>query len=144
MPSLLPSLRRGRELSLGGFQVLRVFDIDRGAEWNENFLDLDSICWLLLQILSCSGVRNNTIWQGLKWASHLMLHRFNYRLSCNAAFEVGDAHFKWQYWKGNRLFWMWALFEEGIVYLAWWFMSLLLDTCRIPSGVVLPSFGIRS
>jgi len=32
MPPLLPSLGRSQELSLGGFQVLGVSDVARGAE----------------------------------------------------------------------------------------------------------------
>ena len=135
MPPLLPSFGKRSGTLPRGFQVPGVSNVDRRAEWNENFLDLNLRC--SLQILSCSGVRSDTVWQGLKWASHPVLRRSNYYFSCNNVFEVGAAHLQWQRWESKRLLWMWTLFEEGMLYLYDGSCPFSCDICWIPSGVVL-------
>ena len=66
---MLSSFRKRLETLPRGFQAPGVSDVDRRERWNENFLDLDSRCLLLLQILFRSGVHSNAVWQSPKWVS---------------------------------------------------------------------------
>jgi len=122
-----------------------VSNVDRGAEWKENFLDQDSRWSLLLQSLSRSGVRNNTLWQGLKCVFHPALDRSSYHLSCSTIIEVGDTYLKCRHWEGNRLLWRWAFFKKGMAHLARRFEFLLLwQVYDLQWSDASSSFGIKS
>ena len=106
-------------------------------------MDLESRYSLLLQSMLWCAQRY--IMTRLKWASHMVLCWSSYHFLFNTVFEVGAAHLQWLCWEGNSLLWMWALFEEGMTYLAWWFTSLLLWHVLDPKwSSVSPSFGIKS
>jgi len=126
IPSLLPSSGRGQKLSLGGFQIPGVSDVDRGAKWMRTFWTWIQgvhcyfrFCRVVVCIVTQSGMALNerhirccadliTAFRAIlcsRWVQHIL------------SGVVG---------KVAVLLWMWVLFEEDMAYLARQFASLLL------------------